>query len=73
MAYKNSGKMGGKKSYGYKQGNMMAKVDDYSKPEACYSQRFDQSPTNYIERNNSTQKSEASKLRGEAYKGRYDK
>ncbi len=72
MAYKNS-KMNGKKSYGYKQGNMMPKVDDYSKPEACYAQRFDQAPLNYVERNNYLQKHEASKLRSEAHKGRYDK
>ncbi len=73
MAYKNSGKMSGKKSYGYKQGNMMPHVDSYAKPEACYAQRYDQAPLNYIERNNYMQKHEASKLRGEAYKGRYDK
>ena len=72
MAYKNS-KSDMKGSYGYKQGNMTPKVDDYSKPEACYAQRFDQAPLNYVSRNNSMQKKEASQLRSEAYKGRYDK
>lgn len=64
MTYKNSSS---------KQGNMSPTVDNYSKPEGCYAQKFDQAPLNYIERNNSMQKHEASKLRGEAYKGRYDK
>ncbi len=71
MAYSN-GMKGGKMS-GYKQGNMSTHVDDYSKPKACYSQKYDQAPLNYIERNNYMQKHEAKKLRGEAYHGRYDK
>jgi len=74
MAYKNSNyKMNGKKSYGYKQGNMMPHVDDYAKPAGCYSQEYDQAPLNYVERNNYLQKHESMKLRGEAHKGRYDK
>lgn len=59
---------------GYKQGDMMAKVEDYQKPEKCYSQKYDQAPLNYIERQNKMQMHESSKLKGEAYKyGRYDK
>lgn len=73
MAYKNkNGKMSGMK-YGYNQGDMKPHVSDYSKPEKCYSQKYDQAPLNYVERNNSIQGHEAMKLRGEAYKGRYDK
>ncbi len=71
MSY--NSKMNGKKSSGYKQGDMTPTVDDYAKPEGCYAQRFDQAPLNYIERNNSMQKKEASKLKSEAFKGRYDK
>ena len=72
MAYKKDYKMSGME-YGYKQGNMDAKVDDYAKPEACYSQKYDQTPLNYIERNNYTQKHESMKLKGESHMGRYDK
>lgn len=57
----------------YKMSEMKAKVDNYAKPEACFSQKYNQSPLNYIERNNSMQKHESSKLRGEAYQGRYGK
>ncbi len=73
MAYSNkNSKMSGK-SYGHKQGDMMAKVEDYSKPKGCYAQTYDQAPLSYISRNNYTQKHEAMKLRNEAHKGRYDK
>lgn len=73
MAYKNSNSKMSSKSYSHKQGDMMAHVDDYSKPKACYAQTYDQAPLNYISRNDSLQKHEASKLRSEAHKGRYDK
>ncbi len=74
MAYSNSnGKMKGNHSYGYKQGNMTAHASDYSKPEKCYSQKYTQSPLDYIERNNYLQGNEATKLRGESHMGRYDK
>lgn len=71
MAYKKDSKMG--MTAGYKQGDMSPKVEDFAKPEACYSQKYDQAPLNYIERQNYTQKHEAGKLKGEAFKGRYDK
>jgi len=67
-------KMGGsKQKYGYKQGEMRAHVEDFAKPEKCYSQKYDQAPLNYVERNDRLQGHEASKLRGEAHYGRYDK
>ena len=71
MAYNKSSKSN--QNYGYKQGNMMAHVSDYSKPEKCYSQKYNQAPLNYIERNNYLQGHEAMKMRGESHMGRYDK
>ncbi len=60
--------------YGYKEGNMMAHVENYQKPESAYSQKYDQSPLNYIERQDYKQGHDASMLRAEAFKyGRYDK
>ncbi len=79
MAYKNGYKKGmsskNKMSgmyYGKEQGNMMAHVENYQKPDKCYAQKYDQSPTNYIERQDYRLGHEASKLKGEAYHGRYD-
>lgn len=58
-------------SYG---SDMKAKVEDYQKPEKAYSQSYDQSPLNYIERQDKIQVREASKLKSESFKkGRYDK
>jgi hypothetical protein len=75
MAYKNDksnayGDMGKK---GYSQGDMSPSVKDFQKPESCYSQKYDQSPTMYMERQNSRQGHEAGKLKRENHKGRYDK
>ena len=74
MAYKNDksnayGDMGMK---GYRQGDMSPTVKDFQKPEGCYSQKYDQSPTRYMERQDYMQKHEAGKLRREDHKGRYD-
>ncbi len=62
-----------KKPYGYTRGDMKPHVEDFSKPAACYSQMYDQAPLNYISRQNYTQKHSATKLKGEAHQGRYDK
>ena len=58
---------------GYSQGNMSTTVKDFAKPEACYSQKYDQSPTDYISRQNYRQKHESGKLKSESHTGRYDK
>ncbi len=58
---------------GYKQGDMNPDVKDFQKPKDCYTQSYDQAPLNYIERQNRRQGKDASKLRGEAFKGRYSK
>lgn len=62
-----------KDKLGYKQGDMMPKVEDYQKPESCYSQYYDQAPLNYVERQDRQQMKAAAKLKGEAHRGRYDK
>lgn len=62
-----------KKPYGYTRGDMKPHVSDYSKPPACYAQKYDQAPLDYVSRNNYLQKHEAMKLRSEAHQGRYDK
>ena len=56
---------------GYYQGDMKPEVKDMAKPKACFAQSYDQSTTNYIARQDRTQVKQASKLRGEAFKGRY--
>ena len=58
---------------GYKQGDMSPQVEDYQKPESCYSQKYDQAPLNYVERQDRIQMDESKKLRGEAFKGRYQR
>lgn len=66
--------MGSKMSYkkGYDQGDMKPYVENIQKPEKCYSQRYDQSPLDYIERQDKRMGNEGSKLRSESYtKGRY--
>ncbi len=57
--------------YGYKGGDMKMHVDYYDKPESAYSQKHDQSTLNYISRQDYTQNKAASKLKSEAFKGRY--
>lgn len=56
---------------GNSQGDMSPKVKDMQKPKGCYTQSFDQAPLNYVERQNKRQGKEASKMKGEAFKGRY--
>ena len=44
-----------------KKGNheMKASVESYAKPESCYSQKYDQAPLNYVDRQNRIQGKEA--------------
>jgi hypothetical protein len=73
MAYKDKGNASGDMAMkGYARGDMKPTVKDFQKPESCYSQKYDQAPTRYVERNNAMQSREASKMKREAYKGRYD-
>ena len=59
------------KEYGFKKGDMKASVKDFAKPADAFSQKYDQAPLRYIERQNSIQKKEAGKLKGQDFKGRY--
>lgn len=59
------------KMSGYMQGDMKPKVEDMQKPESCYSQMYDQSTLNYVERQNRIQKSESSQIKSQKHKGRY--
>lgn len=61
------------KDYGYKAGDMKAHVMDYAKKQDAYSQKYDQAPLSYVERQDRMLGKEAAKLRKQAYKGRYDK
>lgn len=58
---------------GYKQGDMSPEVMNYQKPESCFAEKYDQSPLNYVERQNKQEMKAASKLKGQAYNGRYSK
>lgn len=55
------------------QANMKAEVKDWHKPETAFAEKHDQSPLTYMERQDRKQSSEGSKLRSQAYKGRYSK
>ena len=52
---------------------MKPKVMDYAKPADSYSQKYNQAPLNYIERNDKCLKHEAKQLKKQEYKGRYQK
>lgn len=56
---------------GYNQGNMKPEVKSMAKPSSCYTQKYSQTPLNYIERQNKRESYDAKKLRGEAHMGRY--
>lgn len=62
---KNMGKMG------YEQGNMKPEVDDYQKPSSNYSQEGFSKTTDYVARQEKYVGKECSKIKGQAYKGRY--
>ncbi len=62
------------KSYGKlgkNQGDMSPHVEDYQKPASNYSQMGFSRTTEYIERQDATQSKEASRVKGQSYKGRY--
>ena len=52
---------------------MKPHVENIQKPAKCYSQKYDQSPLNYIERQDYRMGHEAGKLRGEEYHGKYSR
>ena len=56
---------------GNKQGDMSPKVEDYQRPLSSYSQEGFSKTTQYIERQNAHKAAEASKVKSQAYKGRY--
>lgn len=60
-----------KETMGYKQGDMSPKVEDYQKPMSNYSQEGFSKTDQYIERQDAFQSKEASKIKGQGYKGRY--
>lgn len=59
-------------SYGKKQGDMSPKVSDYQRPSAVYSQQNMGKTTEYISRHNAQESKAASKIKSQAYKGRYE-
>lgn len=52
---------------------MKPKVMDYHKGNDEFSQKYDQAPLNYIERQDHMQKMECKQLKKQAFKGRYSK
>lgn len=56
---------------GYKQGDMKPKVENCQTPSGAFSEKYNQSPLMYKERQDSKMVKAGSKLKGEAYKGRY--
>ena len=57
---------------GYKQGDMSPEVKDYQPKTASYSQNQPNKTTEYIARTNKTVDKQSSKVKGQAYKGRYE-
>ena len=51
--------------------DMKARVEDYSASKESYSQKYDQTPLDYIKREDREQAKENKKLKKEEYKGRY--
>ena len=56
---------------GYVQGDMKADVNDYQKPISNFSQADANKTTEYVARQNAFVGKEASKVKNQAYKGRY--
>jgi hypothetical protein len=56
---------------GKNQGDMSPKVTDYQAPASNYSQMDANKTTQYIERQDKIQGKQASKIKGQAYQGRY--
>ena len=57
---------------GYKQGDMSPEVKDYQPKMASYSQKDFNKTTEYIQRTDKTVDKQASKVKGQSYKGRYE-
>lgn len=57
---------------GHKLGDMSPEVKDYQCPDSCYTDRQPGKTTEYVERQERMVESEASKIRSQEYKGRYD-
>ena len=53
------------------QGDMSPHVEDYQKPMSNYSQEGFSKTTEYVERQDKIQSSEASQIKKQSYKGRY--
>jgi len=72
LAQANKGGKEGKMTHaGYAQGDMKPVVDDYSLPDAAFSQRGFSKTTEYQERNNAHQVMAAKDIEKQQYKGRY--
>lgn len=56
---------------GYVQGDMSPKVEDYQKPASDFSQEGFSKTLDYVGRQDARQRSEAGKIKGQGYKGRY--
>lgn len=56
---------------GLNQGDMSPVVDSYQQPDKVYSQTGFSKTTEYIERQNNFVGKEATKIKGQAYQGRY--
>lgn len=57
---------------GNAQGDMSPTVKDYQRPASNYSQEGFSKTTQYIERQDKHKTQEASKIKGQAYMGRYN-
>jgi hypothetical protein len=60
-----------KEKYGYVQGDMSPKVEDYQEPMANFSQEGFSKTTEYVSRKDAQQTRMASDVKKQAYKGRY--
>lgn len=63
--------MGDYANLGKDQGNMSPRVENYQRPASNYSQEGFSKTTQYIERQDMNKGKEASKIKGQAYQGRY--
>jgi hypothetical protein len=56
---------------GKNQGDMSPKVEDYQRPASNYSQEGFSKTTEYVARQDESVSKECSKIKSQAYKGRY--
>lgn len=57
---------------GVKQGDMAPDVKDYQRKGSAYTEHGFSKTTDYIERKDKHEAAAASKIKGQAYKGRYE-